>query len=99
MNTNNLPPLPATELGLSFYDEGGMHECEGVGYSEKQMREYGQLCRQPLLDTIEQQRKLLVQALGALERSEPIRAANYDAHDALETELANHLRQQEGENK
>lgn len=50
-----------------------------------------------LLNTIEQQRKLLVRALVALERSEPVRSINYAAHDAIETEIDSHLRQQEGD--
>ena len=31
------PTLPDTDYGLCFYDEGGMHEADGQGYTADQM--------------------------------------------------------------
>jgi hypothetical protein len=35
-----LGPLPKSEHGLSFYDEGGMHEVLGAGYTADEVRAY-----------------------------------------------------------
>jgi hypothetical protein len=40
MTTQNLPPLPESDLGLAFFDEGGMQEMSGVGYTADQMHSY-----------------------------------------------------------
>lgn len=38
--TTPLPPLPKTDLGLCFFDEGGAHPCDGNGYTAEQMQAY-----------------------------------------------------------
>ena len=38
-----LPPLPESDYGLCFYDEGGCHPAHGTGYTADQMREYAAL--------------------------------------------------------
>lgn len=37
---NTLPPLPESDLYLAFYDEGGIQEASGQGYTEQNMRDY-----------------------------------------------------------
>ena len=37
---DNMPPLPNSEYGLSFYDEGGAHELPGRSYTADQMHAY-----------------------------------------------------------
>lgn len=37
---DNMPPLPNSEYGLSFYDEGGAHELPGCVYTDDQMHAY-----------------------------------------------------------
>lgn len=45
----NFPELPESEYGLAFYDEGGMHETNGQGYTDEQMKAfalaYGEIVR------------------------------------------------------
>ena len=38
----NLPELPESDYGLAFWDEGGMQEARGVGYTEEHMHAYAQ---------------------------------------------------------
>ena len=40
MSADKMPPLPDTDYGLAFYDEGGMHEAPGQGYTTDQMHTY-----------------------------------------------------------
>lgn len=37
---DNMPPLPSSEYGLAFYDEGGAHELPGRSYTADQMHAY-----------------------------------------------------------
>ncbi len=42
VEAHGMPPLPETEFGLAFWDEGGIHEATGDGYSADQMLAYAQ---------------------------------------------------------
>lgn len=40
MNKSSLPKLPDSDLRLCFYDEGGIQEFDGVGYTAEDMYNY-----------------------------------------------------------
>lgn len=48
MTTTPLPPLPYTEHGLCFFDEGGARPCDGDGYTADQMQAYALAARADL---------------------------------------------------
>jgi len=56
---DNMPPLPNSEYGLSFYDEGGAHELPGRSYTADQMHAYARAYA-------EQRVRPLVEALDAI---------------------------------
>ena len=67
---DNMPPLPNSEYGLSFYDEGGAHELPGRSYTADQMhayaRAYAEQRVRPLESECAELRKILSQCTQAL---------------------------------
>ena len=67
---NKMPPLPSSEYGLAFYDEGGAHELPGRSYTADQMhayaRAYAEQRVRPLESECAELRKILSQCTQAL---------------------------------
>lgn len=67
---DNMPPLPNSEYGLSFYDEGGAHELPGRSYTADQMHAYARAYAEQRVGPLESEcaelRKILSQCTQAL---------------------------------
>jgi hypothetical protein len=83
-----LPPLPESEYGLCFYDEGGIRAADEAGYTQRQMEEHA---RAAVLADRAASNRVLRMALEALHRigmSAGWQYATFDTRNQCEAAIA-----------